>query len=345
MKVMSSTVAMVGSSTRVQRQTRESQLRVWTNNQQRQGGPANAQKAATATSPLTKRQDPTDLVCEKERHKLVLIKQFIKALTGKEIEVVTIDELLQSHQDRDGGRTASTGPISNSRAIAQPPATTWGLELEYHEIYEEEENLVFAAQGSVVTAAGQKLEFAVELKMSHYFRQQRDIYLRVGSAPKVDPLVLSLNGEPPTLTREKHEFDLDGDGQAERVSLAGPGSGFLAIDRDGDGSIGSGLELFGPSTGDGFAQLRQHDDDSNNWIDQGDEVFERLRIWVQSADGKDLLYALPEQGIGAIYLGSISTLFHFKDGAATDHGTLKQTGLYVKEDGTAGTIHHIDLTV
>ena len=49
-------------------------------------------------------------------------------------------------------------------------------------------------------------------------------------------------------TPGKRYFDMDANGVAERVSWAGSGDGFLAMDRDGDGKITSGRELFGSHT-------------------------------------------------------------------------------------------------
>ena len=49
-------------------------------------------------------------------------------------------------------------------------------------------------------------------------------------------------------TPGKRYFDLDANGVAEWVSWAASGDGFLAMDRDGDGKITSGRELFGDHT-------------------------------------------------------------------------------------------------
>lgn len=83
--------------------------------------------------------------------------------------------------------------------------------------------------------------------------------------------------------------DLDADGMEDQISFVLPGSGFLALDLNGDGRINDGRELFGPETGDGFAELARYDEDGNQWIDENDPVFERLRIWTKDAEGRDVL--------------------------------------------------------
>lgn len=56
------------------------------------------------------------------------------------------------------------------------------------------------------------------------------------------------------------------------------GSGFLALDRNQNGVVDDGSELFGTQSGDGFAHLALYDQDSNGWIDANDPVFDKLRI-------------------------------------------------------------------
>ena len=90
---------------------------------------------------------------------------------------------------------------------------------------------------------------------------------------------------------------------ATRISFVGPGSGFLALDQNGDGTVNDGSGLFGARTGNGFHELAAYDDDGNGWIDEGDSVYVGLRIWEKDAEGNDRLMALGKRGLGAIFLG------------------------------------------
>ena len=66
---------------------------------------------------------------------------------------------------------------------------------------------------------------------------------------RVDPLILDLDRDGKvSTTAGKRYFDLDANGIAERASWAASGDGFLAMDRDGDGKITLGRELFGDHT-------------------------------------------------------------------------------------------------
>ena len=63
-----------------------------------------------------------------------------------------------------------------------------------------------------------------------------------------------------------------------KISFVGSGSGLLALDKNGDGIINNGTELFGPNTQDGFSELSKYDSDGNGWIDENDSVYDNLRI-------------------------------------------------------------------
>ena len=139
-------------------------------------------------------------------------------------------------------------------------------------------------------------------------------------------------------------FDLDANGEEENISFAGEGSGFLALDANGNGVIDDGSELFGTKSGDGFADLAAYDGDGNGWIDENDSVYSKLRIWTKDADGSDHLLDLKEANVGAIYLGSADTEFSFKNETTHEtNGIMRRTGVYLRESGEAGTLSHVDL--
>ena len=89
------------------------------------------------------------------------------------------------------------------------------------------------------------------------------------------------------------EFDLGSDGELERVPWTRPGAddAFLALDRDGNGTIDNGRELFGdltPQHGspdpNGFLALALFDDILNGGNEDGrisadDMLFEHLLLW------------------------------------------------------------------
>ena len=88
-----------------------------------------------------------------------------------------------------------------------------------------------------------------------------------------------------------------------------------------------------------------HDADGNNWIDENDPIYEKLRIWTVDEKGNKQLIALGQAGVGAIYLGNVSSPFSLKDAGNNTLGQISRTGIFLNEDGTAGTIQHVDLVI
>ena len=109
--------------------------------------------------------------------------------------------------------------------------------------------------------------------------------------PRRDPLTLDLDGDgletvAPSSTNPIY-FDHDGDGVKNGTGWVKPDDGFLVLDRDGNGTIDSGRELFGDSTplaaggnaANGFAALAQEDTNFDGEVDTNDANFSRLRVW------------------------------------------------------------------
>jgi len=160
----------------------------------------------------------------------------------------------------------------------------------------------------------------------------------------VDPLVINLNTNIASLSDQKFEFDIDNDGILDTISSLNEGSGYLALDKNADGVINDGTELFGTDSGDGFKDLAAYDADGNGWIDEADPIFEKLLIWTKDECGQDKLYHLTEKGVGAICLSNASTDFSLKsvkDNAT--NGAIRSTGIFLYENGTAGTLQHLDI--
>ena len=150
------------------------------------------------------------------------------------------------------------------------------------------------------------------------------------------PIVIDVSGKGFDLTNAKHgvEFDLWGvnDGSKEQVAWTAPRSmnAWLALDRNGDGMITSGAELFGdrtaqpPSTHrNGFLALAEFDKPENGGngdgvIDEKDSVYSRLVLWWDvnhngiSETGE--LHSLMEFGVSAISLTTEETPWQDKYG-------------------------------
>ncbi|HEX9547038.1 MAG TPA: hypothetical protein VF942_06850, partial [Acidimicrobiales bacterium] len=102
-----------------------------------------------------------------------------------------------------------------------------------------------------------------------------------------DPVVLDLNHDGVLLqpaAKDGVVFDLNGDGVLERTAWVQPEDGLLALDRDHDGKITSGRELFSeffdPARATtGLGALALFDANHDGVIDAKDPVFGQLQVW------------------------------------------------------------------
>jgi len=207
----------------------------------------------------------------------------------------------------------------------------------------ESETVSYQASGVVHTADGRTITVDINMHMSRQFMSFMSI--NGNASLPVDPLVINYGGTAASLMGERFLFDLTSDGNLDSLAVLGEGSGFLAIDRNGDGIINDGSELFGPATGCGFSELRKYDTDGNGWIDENDEIFDKLVVWRRDKDGNDIVYTLRELGIGAIFLGDISTEFSFKGENNETLGMMRSTSFFIKQCGGSGTLSHVDMVL
>jgi hypothetical protein len=254
----------------------------------------------------------------------------LERLTGRRIRLLEMDELSPEEVDQIAG--ARTEAVRPTRA-------GWGVEFDAHEEHDEVERTEFAAEGVVRTADGREIKVAVGIELERQEHWETNVSIRLGDAVRKDPLVLNFAGTSAQLTDWRFRFDLDADGTDDEIAFAGAGSGFLVLDRNGDGLATDGSELFGPTTGDGFAELSGYDADGNGWIDEADPVFDELAIWTKDGPEGGTLTGLREAGVGAVSLQRARTPFELGS------GELVSTGIYLAENGGAGTVQQVDLYV
>lgn len=272
---------------------------------------------------------------------LSMIKDLMERLTGVPIKVYAAEVQASASSVQVQSQSAAVGAAANGRASAG-----FGLLYEESTVRQEYERLDFQMQGQIQTSDGRTINFQLDLRMERLYREESSTRLALGDAAvPVDPLVLNFDGPASALQNQRFAFDLQGDGQADNVPLLSQGWGYLALDKNANGRIDNGLELFGPRTDNGFAELAMLDDDGNGWIDEADAAFEDLRIWRPSADGGGSLQSLQAEGIGALGLANAASPFTLRSDGNATLGALRATGAYLREDGKAGALQQLDLAV
>lgn len=217
-------------------------------------------------------------------------------------------------------------------------------QLTYQEYYYESEETSFSTKGSVVTADGRTIDFNMDIQMSREFSSYYEETSLLQNVSFLDPLVINLDTNIAEVSDQKFYFDLDADGTLDEISRLGAGSGYLALDSNGNGLIDDGSELFGTASGDGFMDLSKYDEDGNGWIDENDSIFNSLKIWTMDENGNSELYNLKEKGVGALYLGRVSTNYMENNPLTNQtNAAIRNTGIFLYENGGVGSMQQLDL--
>ena len=172
-----------------------------------------------------------------------------------------------------------------------------------------------------------------------------------------DPLILDVTGfgiettsisgsyaQPPTY------FDYNGNGFAIRTGWVSPTNGLLVMDRNGNGIIDNGSELFsgytllsnGRTAHNGYEALGDLDTNHDGQIDASDPAFSRLEIW-QDVNGDGLSQEWELHSLSFYDITSINAPTSFPAVPNTINpdsqgNFLQVTGTYTKADGTLGQV-------
>lgn len=207
----------------------------------------------------------------------------------------------------------------------------------------ETQNRQVAATGSIELDDGRNVDFTIGINQRQSRQYAFSESVRVEERAMTDPLVINFDSPSATLGDTVFEFDLNGNGDPSEYATLSAGSGYLALDRNDNGKVDDGGELFGPASGSGFKELASLDKDGNKWLDRNDPAFDRLQVMVQGRDGEQQLRTLSEVGVEALYTGSTQDRFSLTSSQGVPLGEIRATGLYLSEDGEVRTLEELDL--
>lgn len=236
--------------------------------------------------------------------------------------------------DTDGS-AALTAEIQASAAQARQMRAAPQLMLVHTR---EEESCSFSASGNICLADGSTRQFEVGYELA---RSEESTTLSYGTG-LMDPLVLDFDAPTGALGPHSVNFDLDADGRTERMRMPDASAALLFHDRNGNGVADDGSELFGPTSGNGFAELARLDDDGNRWIDAADAAWADLRLWSIDADGTERVRTLAEAGIGALATAWEDTPYTIKENGKV-LGQVRGSSVWLGEESGAGIVRQIDI--
>ncbi|MCC5825457.1 hypothetical protein [Alkalimonas sp.] len=251
-----------------------------------------------------------------------MVKRILEQLSNRQIE------LYQLSPTADKPKTRPAELANNDELIR---ITEW--EFGYQAVSA-------SFSGSAQLANGQQVNWDLSFQMEYSWASMSNQTLLASELQ--DPLVISLNGMPAQLTGDSFSFDLFNTGVPVQLPNLAAQQFYLGLDRTGNGRIESGAELFGPRTGEGFAELAAYDLDGNGFIDQQDAIWQDLYLW--RPDGQQL--SMAQAQIGAVSVQSVPTRMPlFFERSDQLGGLLQRSSVFLNTSGQAGLVQQIDLLV
>ncbi|PZT49069.1 hypothetical protein B6S12_00295 [Helicobacter valdiviensis] len=273
------------------------------------------------------------------------------------------EEIQNSHKGNNSVSSGNSGGLSiqdymelilSGKLSSSKPIQIGGAQSGISITQGFHQSLELSIKGTIVGSDGVKKELDLSISLSQSFIQNIQINGggsigggtgsgTGGGSNVIDPLVIDYEGNGTELSDTKMSFDLDSDGKKDQISTLKKGSGFLALDKNGDGKINDGNELFGTQSGDGFKDLSAYDSNKDGKIDKEDPIYDKLRIWSPNENGEGELVGLGEKGIGVIYLDAKENQEMMRGENGDLLGIKQKTADILFDDGRVGDIHHIDL--
>jgi hypothetical protein len=181
----------------------------------------------------------------------------------------------------------------------------------------------------------QRTEVRMEFRKVNGRWEYQEVQIQQG-----DPLILDLegNGVSPTQAADGAMFDLTGNGLSHKTAWVRGDDAFLFWDRNDNGLLDDGTELFGDQRGaaHGFAELARYDDNRDGVISSQDQIFKALRLY-RDLNGNRRVEAaetqtLEQHGITALNLRFDAV--HQKQG----DNTFLLSGSFQRSDGSTGLL-------
>ncbi len=235
---------------------------------------------ATATAPLetlptASGGSPLDLMLQ------LVSKLSEDLIDGEQSPLERLTRIVRDLQRIQGGDSRSEVTLSSAtqalkqlgNPLQEAMQRGFSFELEVRQSSRTEATITQLRENgfsAVQVAATQEQTVRIRVTVGGANQQQRS-----------DPVVLDLNGDGKiSLTNQQQgqDFDITGDGRTERTAFVAGGDAFLALDRNNDGRITSGRELFSDQWGarNGMSELARFDVNRDGFISQQDPIFKQL---------------------------------------------------------------------
>ena len=168
-----------------------------------------------------------------------------------------------------------------------------------------------------------------------------DISVQNQPVERADPLVLNLDNSDFSFDSQLIQFDLNADGELDYITQLSSGNSYLALDKNQNGIIDNGAELFGDALGskDGFVELSLYDDNQDGLINANDRIFQHLLLLNFTESNSQKIVELASTDVNSISLNKTHTLTEYND------NLLIARSEFTRRDGSTGTVGDFLLTL
>jgi hypothetical protein len=236
-------------------------------------------------------------------------------------------------------QVAEQQSVSKAQTPAPAPAPAPAVSVTEWSYRYQELNANFT--GELSMADGSSLNWSFDLAM----REEYFSFRSFTEQQLTDPLILSLAGNAVELKSQGAAFDFYGNGERVQLPDLGKGQYYLMQDLNNNQRLDSGLELFGPKTGQGFSELAALDENQNGFIEANDPAWQSLNLWSRQQG----MQSLQQANIAAISAQSVATSFGLYNGEAL-LGRIARSGIFLTEQGPqttfgVGLVQQVDLNI
>ncbi len=254
------------------------------------------------------------------------------------IDGTSMEKIQAQVAERHNSSAASPAPAPET-APAPAPAPAPAVSMTEWSYRYQELNANFI--GELSMADGSSFNWSFELNM----REEQYSFRTFTEQQLKDPLILSMGGTAAELKSTGTAFDFYGNGERYKLPDLGEGQFYLMQDLNNNQRLDSGLELFGPQTGQGFHELAALDDNQNGFIEASDPQWQSLNLWSRQQGMQSLQHA----HIAAISAQSVATSFGLYDGEAL-LGRIARSGIFLSEQSPqstlgVGLVQQVDLNI
>ncbi|MFT5756766.1 MAG: hypothetical protein ACI9LM_001487 [Alteromonadaceae bacterium] len=157
-----------------------------------------------------------------------------------------------------------------------------------------------------------------------------------------DPLIVQFGEQSLGEISGQESFDINQDHKMDNLPVFLGDVGYLVYDKNANNKADNGSELFGPTSGNGFNELAQLDENNNGFLDKEDSAYQKLYLWQPD---KNTWLSLADAGIEAINTDAIATPYTFYDKDDVVQAQLRNSSFAVSESGRGLGVHQVDVRI